>query len=62
MKNQAQIFNHVKLTADAAYQYSYQHNDVRNMQIVLRAYKEDFSFDAATAQIKVAREFEKLDA
>jgi|TARA_R110000803_G_scaffold173200_1_gene235948 hypothetical protein len=62
MKNQEQVFLHLTMNADLAYQFSFNNSDVANMQMVLRAYKEDYSFEAAKKQIEVAREFEKLAA
>lgn len=55
--NQKETYIHIKLQGDLAYQYSVENNDVNNMQIVLRAYKEDFTLEAAEKQIQIAREF-----
>jgi hypothetical protein len=61
MKNQAQVFDHLKLSADEAYQLSYVNSDNIAMQRVLKAHKKHHSVTDAKLQIKVARNFEKLD-
>jgi hypothetical protein len=53
--NQEQTFIHITLMNDAAYQWSVTNEDVRNMQIVLRAYGEAFTHDVAEKQIAVAK-------
>ncbi len=52
--NQEQLFIHARLKSDLAYAYSVEHADVRNMQMVLRAYGFPFSIDAAALQLEVA--------
>lgn len=58
IKNQEQVFIHLQLQDDLAYQYSIENNDVINMQMVLRAHGEGHSFEQAEKQIEVANEFE----
>jgi hypothetical protein len=53
--NQEQTFIHITLMNDAAYQWSVANEDVRNMQMVLRAYGEAFTHDVAEKQIAVAK-------
>lgn len=53
--NQEQTFIHITLMNDAAYQWSVTNEDVRNMQMVLRAYGEAFNHEAAEKQIAVAK-------
>ena len=56
MQNQAQVFNHLKLESDLAYIWSVENNNIENMQMVLRAYGEDFSCELAELQIKVGQQ------
>ena len=53
--NQEQAFIHIKLMSDAAYRWSVANEDVRNMQMVLRAYGEAFTHEVAEQQIAVAK-------
>jgi len=53
---QETIYIHLTLKDDLAYNWSVEHNDARNMQMVLRAYKESFSIEAAELQIETAKE------
>lgn len=53
--NQNAFFIHAKLENDPAYKLSVETNDVFNMQLVLRAHKEDFSKEAAVTQIEIAK-------
>lgn len=53
--NQEQTFIHITLMNDAAYQWSVTNEDVRNMQMVLRAYGEAFTHEVAEKQIAVAK-------
>jgi hypothetical protein len=57
ISNQEQVFIHLTLRDDLAYQYSVTNSDVRNMQMVLRAYKEAYTIEAAEQQIAVAKDF-----
>ena len=51
ISNQAEIFQHITLADDLAYQHSITNYDVRNMQMVLRAYGFPFDSEAAESQI-----------
>ncbi len=53
--NQAELFVHAKLENDEAYQWSVAAEDVRNMQMVLRSYEQDYDFDSAVNQINFAK-------
>ena len=55
--NQAEIFIHLTLQADLAYQYSIANDDPFNMQLVLRAHGEEHSLAQAEKQIQVAASF-----
>ena len=57
MQNE-QIVIHINLEQDVAYQYSIEHNDVRNMQLVLRAYQEKHDYKTAERQIRVAKKLQ----
>ena len=57
MNNQENVFIHLTLKDDLAYQYSVENNDCQNMQMVLRAYDEVFTIEAAEKQLEVARSF-----
>ena len=57
INNQEQIFMHIKLSSDAAYQWSVENNSVFNMQMVLRAHGKDCSLDAAIKQLEIAATF-----
>lgn len=46
---------HARCEYDVAYKFSVQFNDVRNMQIVLRAYDYPHTFADAEAQIEHAQ-------
>ena len=59
INNQEQIFIHGMLANDLAYKYSLENEDVRNMQMVLRAHKEKFDIESATLQLKVGLEIVK---
>lgn len=54
ISNQEQVFIHIKLENDLAYQYSVKNLDTHNMRIVLRAHGEDHSWEDAQKQIDVA--------
>ena len=56
IENQSQVFNHLKLSSDLAYIWAIDNNSVNNMQMVLRANGEDFSFEAAELQLEVGSE------
>lgn len=55
IKNQEQVFIHLSLSSDAAYQWSVENNSFMNMQIVLRAHGEKHSIEDAINQIEVAK-------
>jgi hypothetical protein len=55
IENQEQAFIHVTLMNDLAYQWSVTNSDVQNMQMVLRAYGEKFTYSVAEKQIAVAK-------
>ena len=55
-RDQENLFIHLKLSGDLAYQYSVENRDAFNMRIVLRAYGFDSTSEAAEKQIEVALE------
>ena len=54
MNNQEQIFIHLNLKDDLAYQTAVKNESLQDMQLVLRAYGEKHDWESASDQITLA--------
>lgn len=57
MNNQEQLFIHISLKDDLAYQTAVKSQNLTDMQMVLRAHGEKYNWEAACDQIEIASQF-----